>query len=64
MGPGAAQADELIEFWTLLDEDREELAGKRGAIRRDRHEIRLRRPPRTPVDAPSVVRQLDATASE
>ncbi|MGI8447798.1 MAG: DUF4158 domain-containing protein [Streptosporangiaceae bacterium] len=31
MGPGAAKADELIEFWTLLDEDREELAGKRGA---------------------------------
>ena len=24
-------ADELIDFWTLLDEDRELLAGKRGA---------------------------------
>ncbi len=23
--------DELIEFWTLLDEDRELLIGKRGA---------------------------------
>lgn len=24
-------ADELVEFWTLLDEDRGMLAGKRGA---------------------------------
>lgn len=27
----ADDPDELIDFWTLLDEDRELLAGKRGA---------------------------------
>jgi hypothetical protein len=31
MGLTAVDVDELIEFWTLLDEDRELLAGKRGA---------------------------------
>ncbi len=25
-------ADELVEFWTLLDEDRGMLVGKRGAV--------------------------------
>ena len=29
--PTAFDVDELIEFWTLLDEDRALLAGKRGA---------------------------------
>ena len=31
MEPTAVDVDELIEFWTLLDEDRALLAGKRGA---------------------------------
>jgi hypothetical protein len=31
MEPSAVDVDELIEFWTLLDEDRALLAGKRGA---------------------------------
>jgi len=31
MEPVGVDVDELIEFWTLLDEDRELLAGKRGA---------------------------------
>jgi hypothetical protein len=31
MEPNAVDVDELIEFWTLLDEDRGLLAGKRGA---------------------------------
>ena len=31
MEPTAFDVDELIEFWTLLDEDRALLAGKRGA---------------------------------
>jgi hypothetical protein len=31
MEPAGVDADELIEFWTLLDEDRPLLAGKRGA---------------------------------
>ena len=30
MEPTAFDVDELIEFWTLLDEDRALLAGKRG----------------------------------
>ena len=29
MEPTEVDVDELIEFWTLLDEDRELLAGKR-----------------------------------
>jgi hypothetical protein len=31
MGAATGDVDELIEFWTLLDEERELLAGKRGA---------------------------------
>ena len=31
MEPTEVDVDELIEFWTLLDEDRELLAGKRGS---------------------------------
>lgn len=31
MEPSSADVDELVEFWTLLDEDRELLVGKRGA---------------------------------
>jgi len=31
MEPTGVDVDELIEFWTLLDEDRELLAGRRGA---------------------------------
>src|SRR5664279_276616 len=31
MEPTAFDVDEMIEFWTLLDEDRALLAGKRGA---------------------------------
>lgn len=31
MEPTGVGVDELIEFWTLLDEDRPLLAGKRGA---------------------------------
>jgi len=31
MEPTEVDVDELIEFWTLLDEDRELLAGRRGA---------------------------------
>ncbi len=31
MEPAGFDVDELIEFWTLLDEDRELLVGKRGA---------------------------------
>jgi hypothetical protein len=31
MEPTEVDVDELIEFWTLLDEDRELLAGKRSA---------------------------------
>lgn len=30
MEPTGVDVDELIEFWTLLDEDRPLLAGKRG----------------------------------
>ena len=30
MEPAAVDLDELVEFWTLLDEDRELLVGKRG----------------------------------
>ncbi len=31
MEPAGVDIDELIEFWTLLDEDRVLLAGRRGA---------------------------------
>jgi len=31
MEPIGVDVDELIEFWTLLDEDRALLVGKRGA---------------------------------
>jgi len=31
MEPAEGDVDELIEFWTVLDEDRDLLAGKRGA---------------------------------
>ena len=31
MEPTAYDVDELIEFWTLLEIDREQLIGKRGA---------------------------------
>ena len=31
MEPTAGDVDELVEFWTLLDEDRELLGGNRGA---------------------------------
>ena len=31
MEPTEVDVDDLIEFWTLLDEDRELLAGKRGS---------------------------------
>jgi len=31
MEPAGFDVDELIEFWTLLDEDRDLLVGKRGA---------------------------------
>ena len=34
MEPTEVDVDELIEFWTLLDEDRELLAGKRGSTAR------------------------------
>ncbi len=30
MEPTAVDLDELVEFWTVLDEDRALLAGKRG----------------------------------
>lgn len=30
MEPASGEVDELIEFWTLIDEDRELLVGKRG----------------------------------
>ena len=33
MEPTEVDVDELIEFWTLLDEDRELLAGKRVRLR-------------------------------
>jgi len=44
MEPTEVDVDELIEFWTLLDEDRELLAGKRGstALRGHRGEGHLR----------------------
>ena len=29
--PAAVDVDELVEFWTLLEIDREQLIGKRGA---------------------------------
>lgn len=32
MEPSSGDVDELVEFWTLLDEDRELLVGKRGAV--------------------------------
>jgi len=31
MDPAVVDVDELIEFWTLLEIDREQLIGKRGA---------------------------------
>ena len=31
MDPAAVDVDELVEFWTLLEIDREQLIGKRGA---------------------------------
>ena len=31
MEPTSGDVDELVEFWTLLDEDRELLGGNRGA---------------------------------
>ena len=31
MERSSCDLDELVEFWTLLDEDRELLVGKRGA---------------------------------
>jgi len=31
MDPAGVDGDELIEFWTLLEIDREQLIGKRGA---------------------------------
>lgn len=34
MDPAAVDVDELIEFWTLLEIDREQLIGKRGATAR------------------------------
>lgn len=37
MEPTAGDLDELVEFWTLLDEDRELLGGKRGATARATH---------------------------
>ena len=30
MDPAAVDVDELVEFWTLLEIDREQLIGKRG----------------------------------
>jgi len=31
MDPAVVDVDELIEFWTLLEIDREQLIGERGA---------------------------------
>ena len=31
MDPAGVDVDELVEFWTLLEIDREQLIGKRGA---------------------------------
>lgn len=53
-------ADELVEFWTLLDEDRGLLAGKRGATALGcalllKYYSRHGRFPRTREDLPEAV---------
>ncbi|MDN5794523.1 MAG: DUF4158 domain-containing protein [Intrasporangium sp.] len=53
-------ADELVEFWTLLDEDRRLLAGKRGASALGcalllKHYSRHGRFPRSRADLPDAV---------
>src|ERR1017187_9253226 len=70
----AGDVDELIEFWTLLDEDRELVAGKRGATALGfalllKHYSRHGRFPRGRSDLPDAViafvaRQLGAPASD
>ena len=69
MEPTAGDVDELVEFWTLLDEDRELLGGKRGASSLGfalllKHYSRYGRFPRGRSDLPEeviafVARQLD-----
>jgi hypothetical protein len=66
--------DELIEFWSLLDEDRPLLAGKRGATALGfavllKHYTRLGRFPRGRSEVPDevvafVARQLGVAAAD
>lgn len=74
MGPAESDIDELIEFWTMLDEDRKLLVGKRGANALGfalllKHYSQLGRFPRGRSDLSETVvefvaRQLGVDASE
>ena len=74
MESSAGDVDELIEFWTLLDEDRDLLAGKRGATALGfalllKHYSRHGRFPRGRSDLSDaaigfVARQVGASASD
>ena len=74
MEPTAGDVDELVEFWTLLDEDRELLGGKRGASSLGfalllKHYSRYGRFPRGRSDLPEeviafVARQLDTAVAD
>lgn len=74
MEPTAGDVDELVEFWTLLDEDRELIGGKRGASSLGfalllKHYSRYGRFPRGRSDLPEeviafVARQLDTAVAD
>ena len=74
MEPTRVDVDELIEFWTLLDEDRLLLAGKRGATALGfavllKHYTRHGRFPRGRWEVPDevvafVARQLGVAAAD
>jgi hypothetical protein len=74
MAPSLGDVDEPVEFWTLLDEDRELLVGKRGATAQGfalllKHYSRHGRFPRARGDLPDdavelVARQLSMNGGD